>query len=180
MKLLRKKIREEIERIYREIQINEAELTKHVTIERFRQRFLDPAPKRVGYEIGSGGRYVQVGSKKIDSVELDTISNRMNIIEKYNFPKNKSFAVKIYDAFIRPESVDFDSEESKLKSKGKPLVFVDPETGSNGNIVYIIIRENKAVTIFFAKSYVMIDAKKFDVDVIVKDFDKIIEKKIRE
>lgn len=180
MKSLRKIIREYIERIYEEIRVNEAQMSHHIAIERFRQRFLNPGSKRVGYEVGFGSEYVEVGSKKIDPVELEVISNRMDIIEKYRFPRNKSFAIKIYDAYIKPETVRFDSEKAKVDSKGKTLVFVDPETGSNGNVVYVIIRDNVAVTIFFAKSYVLLDAKRFDVDVIVKDFDKIIEKKIKE
>ncbi len=175
-------------KLYQGTEIDEAAMTDHVAFDRFERRFLNLSPKPVGFEnrqqsqnnrIGySEVEYTKVGTRSIRQDEINEIKRRMDILRNYKFPLNKSYAVKLYDFMITPDTVDFDSEESKQISKNKTLIFLDEETYSHGNVVYIIIRNNMGITIFFAKGYMPIDASKFKVDTIVKDFDKILQKKI--
>lgn len=170
---IRSLIREMILEIFQE-----AKLTFHVSKERLNQRFLNPFPKKVGFEEGVGN-YIALGTKVIPSEDQEEIKRRLEIIENYNFPKNKSYAIKLYDLFIRPETVDFYSPEDKFQAKNKTLVYMDEETKSYGNQMYIIIRQNDATTIMFVSSYSALSNQKFDVDFIVKDFNKVIQKQIR-
>ena len=173
-------IRIQIRHILEELFITEAEMTRHVIDDRFVNRFLTPGAKRVGYEIpGSVGKYQEVGEKELGIDKIDEIKNRLKTIENYRFPKNKSYAIKLSDLIIQPQTVSFDSPEAALKSKGKTLVYVDRDSNSNGNIVYVIIRDNKATTIMFSKSYSQISTDKFKVDAIIKDFGNIINGKVR-
>lgn len=158
--------------------LEEADLSLHIDDERLLQRFLDNQEKKVGYEVGVGN-YIDVGTKSIPQLDKDELIRKLEIIKKYNFPKNKSYAVKLLDLYILPETIDFYSPESKLESKNKTLVYMDTETKSYGNIVYLIIRNNVAVTMMFVPSYATLDNKKFRVDVVIKSFDNIVQKKIR-
>ena len=66
-----------------------------------------------------------------------------------------------------------------MLTKKPTLLFLDSMTESNGNQIYAVVRENKIVTAFFAKSYSMKDIKdKMRVDAFVKDLDLIKQKKI--
>lgn len=158
--------------------LEEADLSLHIDDERLLQRFLDNQEKKVGYEAGVG-QYIDVGTKEIPQLDKDELLRKLEIIKKYNFPKNKSYAVKLLDLYILPETVDFYSSEYKLESKNKTLIYLDTETKSYGNVVYLIIRNNVAVTMMFVPSYVNINNNKFRVDVIIKSFDNIVQKKIR-
>lgn len=170
---IRSLIREMILEIFQE-----AALSFHASKERLNQRFLNQFPKKVGFEVGVGN-YIPLGTKIIPSEDQEEIKRRLEIIENYNFPKNKSYAIKLYDLFIKPETVDFYSPEDKLQAKNKTLVYMDDETKSYGNQMYVIIRENVATTLMFVLSYSTLSNQKFEVDFIVKDFNKIIQKQIR-
>ncbi len=56
---------------------------------------------------------------------------------------------------------------------------MDFKTQSNGNLVYLIVRNNQITTIYFAKSYVAQDASKMRVDAIIKNMDALVQKKVR-
>lgn len=157
--------------------VNEAEKTQHAS-DRFRERFLNKAPKTIAFEIqGTHGSYDDVGEKTLEAEKVIEIQNNINIVQQYNFPRNKSYAIKIGDLFINPNSVLFYSEDDKIKAKGKILVYRD-NTLSNGNLAYAIVRNNDIETIMFAKSYSTIDANKFRVDVLVQKIQNLIDKKI--
>ncbi len=176
MDSIRLKIRTILEKQF----ILEAKLTSHLVDDRFVNRFLTPGLKSVGYEIpGARGEYNVIGKKELTQDQIKEIQNRINIIEKYNFPKNKSYAIKLFDLIINPQTVLYNSNSDMLDSKGKTLVYVDKDSNSNGNVVYVIIRNNEATTIMFSKSYSNINTEKFKVDAIIKDFNNITLGKIR-
>lgn len=169
-----------IRKIIAESFLPEAKLSSHLLDDRFLNRFLTKGEKSVGYEIpGSKGEYQEVGTKKLEDAQIEDVRNKLGIIEKYSFPKNKSYAIKLSDLFIQPQSVNFLSPELLEKSKGKTLVYVDRNSSSNGNVVYVIIRDNEARTIMFSKSYSNITSDKFNVDYIIKDFNNITSGKVR-
>jgi hypothetical protein len=179
MKNLKTLIRCLISESFEQNLISEADITGH-SVERFYDRFLAGGEKNVGFEIpGTTGEYEIVGTKEIGEDVVNEIKRRFDIIGKYNFPKNNSYAIKIADLYIKPETVSFKSEELKNTSSGKTLLYVDLKTASNGNHIYLIIRDNKAVTVFFAKSYSKIDKSKFQVDFIIQDFGRVIKREVR-
>jgi len=149
-------------------------------IERLYDRFINKDILEVGYEIpGKVGEYIAVGTYKIPKNIKDIISQNAGIVEKYNFPKNKSYGIKIASILINKNDVNYYDENLKNEAKNKTLVFLDSETNSNGNEVYLIVRGNTITTIYFAKNYVSQDATKMRVDAIVKNIDTITSGKIR-
>ena len=150
-------------------------------LERLYDRFINASTLEVGYEIpGSIGQYEIVGSYVLpESVKAQIIENAQ-LIENYNFPKNRSFGIQIAQNMIDKNAVNYYSEDLKKNSQGKTLVFVDEKTQSNGNIVYAIVRDNIIKTIYFAKSYVPQDASKLRVDAIIKSMDALRQRKVRQ
>lgn len=160
--------------------LSEAERDEPHYSERMYDRFINADTLNVGFEIpGTVGEYKIIGSYVIpESIKAQIIDNA-RLVEKYNFPRNKSFGVMIANIMIDRNKVKYNSPEDMVESKGKPLVFVDEKTQSNGNIVYAIIRENTLKTIYFAKNYVPQTPEKLRVDVIIKNMDVIRQGKVR-
>ena len=160
--------------------LNEAIKDDHYT-ERLYDRFINASTLEVGYEIpGSIGQYEIVGSYKLPESVKNQILENAQLIENYNFPKNRSFGIQIAQNMIDKNAVNYYSEELKKNAQGKTLVFVDEKTQSNGNIVYAIVRDNIIKTIYFAKSYVPQDASKLRVDAIIKSMDALKQRKVRQ
>lgn len=171
MKELRKQIRQQI--------LAEAQLDLHYQ-ERLYDRFLNKDILTVGFELpNTRGEYMPVGTYVLpEAIKAQIVANAQ-LVENYNFPRAKSFGVQIASVNIDRNQVNYIGESEKQASIGKPLVFIDEKTGSNGNVVFLIVRENQVKTIYFAKSYVVQDATKLRVDVIVKSMDALRDKKIR-
>lgn len=149
-------------------------------IERIYDRFLNQSILKVGYEIeGSRGTYDAVGTYTLSDETKAQIRANAQLVENYLFPKNKSYGVKIADIIIDKNKVGYIDEAAKNASKNKTLVFLDEKTESNGNVVYAIVREGQLKTIYFAKSYVVQDAAKMRVDVIIKNLDVLRNKQVR-
>lgn len=183
---LRQLIREEINRIFQEIELDEALLSKHLIVDRFLSRIKSGSAKSVGFRVGGVGElkkstnkedFYEVGTKEIDPSDISEIERRLEIIKNYNFPKFKSFAIRILGVTIKPETVEYHTDKDRLEARRRNLLYLDYETGSFGNEIYVIIRDNIATTIFFAEG--ASSPAKFACDVLVKDFNKIIEKKVR-
>lgn len=152
--------------------IEEAEQTDHYT-KRVFDRLVYVDKITVGYEIsGTYGRYEEVGTYVLPQELKNKIIENSKVVENYNFPKNKSYAVKISDIPIDNSKINYFSEEYKqyVLTKRPVILFLDSMTESNGNQLYAVVRDNKIVTAFFAKSYSMKDVKdKMRVDAFVKD-----------
>jgi len=154
-------------------------------VERVIERFLKPDYITVGYEIpGKVGVYEEVGRYRLPQEIKDKVTEVSNLIQKYNFPKNKSYAVKITDIPIDKTKVEYNYDFNKeYVLKNNPvLLFVDKISNSNGNQIYAVIRANAIETAFFAKSYSMgnTDPKdKMRVDVYIKNLDVIRQNKVR-
>lgn len=148
--------------------------------ERLYDRFLNRDVITVGYEIpGTMGEYEIVGEYKIPAAVKLQIAGNAELVEKYNFPKNKSYGIKVSDIPIDKNQVQYFSEELKQKSKSSILVFVDEKTNSNGNVIYAIVRNNTLVTIYFGKNYVSQDANKLRVDFMLKKLDNLRTNSVR-
>jgi len=169
-----KKIRQEVRKV-----LEEAFVEPHYT-ERLYDRFLNKDILTVGYEIpGTVGEYEEVGIYTLpESIKL-SIAENAKLIEGYNFPKNKSYGIQLAVVPIDKQQVKYLTPEAQEKAKKYTLLFVDSETQSNGNMVYAIVRDNKIITIYFAKNYVAQDAQKLKVDAIIKNMDVIKQKKVR-
>lgn len=149
-------------------------------MERLYDRFINKETLEVGYEIlGKVGEYIPVGTYKIPNNIKEIIKRNAGIVEKYNFPRNKSYGIKIVSIIIDKNTVQYYDENLKNEAKNKNLVFLDSETNSNGNEVYLIVRSNNITTIYFAKNYVSQDVAKMRVDAIIKNIDTITSGKIR-
>jgi hypothetical protein len=150
-------------------------------IERLYDRFLDQSELIVGYEIpGSIGQYEEVGTYILPENIKQQILANARLVEGYNFPKGKSYGIQIGVISIDKNKVDYISDEAKEMSKKHTLLFIDRKTQSNGNLVYAIVRENRIITVYFAKNYVPQDAAKLKVDGIIKSMDAIRERRIRQ
>ena len=167
-------LRKEVRKI-----LSEAFKDEHYT-ERLYDRFLNRSVLTVGYEIpGTVGQYEEVGTYALpDSVKAQILENAQ-LVEGYNFPKNKSYGIQIGAIPIDKNKVEYFSPELGEAAKKSTLLFVDKETQSNGNLVYLIVRDNKIITVYFAKNYVPQDAAKLKVDGIIKNLAAIRDKKVR-
>ena len=149
-------------------------------IERLYDRFLDQSVLTVGYEIpGSVGEYEEVGTYVLPENIKSQILQNARLVENYNFPKGKSYGIQLGAIPIDKNLVDYVTPELKEIAKKHTLLFLDRRTQSNGNLVYAIVRDNKIITVYFAKNYVPPDAQKLKVDGIIKNMDAIIQKKVR-
>ena len=147
--------------------------------ERLYDRFINQTELVVGYEIsGTVGKYQEVGTYILSDAVKATISENAKLIESYNFPNGKSYGIQLAVIPINKDNVTFYSKELEEQSKKKILLFVDKTSESNGNMVYIIIRDKKIVTVYFAKNYVSQDVKKLKVDAIIKNMSIIKENKV--
>jgi hypothetical protein len=165
-----------IRKIIREF-LQEAFAEEHY-VKRLFDRIINRTDLPVGYEIpGSVGQYIIVGTYAIPEDIKSQIIGNVGLIEKYNFPKNKDYGVKIIDIRIDRNAVRFESDQLKNESLNRPLVIVDAETKSNGNVIYAIIRENSLRTFYFAKSYIKQTTEKLRVDVVTS-MDAIKNRKV--
>jgi hypothetical protein len=149
--------------------ILEAKIDPHF-LERLKLRILEADTVSVGYELeNTVGQYKIVGTYQIPQDIKQRALDTYNTIVKTNFPKSQSLGIKVADIMINPKMVNYMSHIDMNELRGKTLILVDEATNSNGNIVYAIIRQNEAITIFFAKSYVNQTPEKMKVDVIIKN-----------
>lgn len=173
----------ELRTVIRKI-LMEAMANRHF-VERVIERFLTPEYVTVGYEIpGKVGEYEEVGTYKLPEDIKAKVREVSDLIQKYNFPKNKSYAIKITDIPIDKNKVEYNHDFNKeyVFTKNPILLFIDKVTNSNGNQIYAIIRANSIETAFFAKSCSMgnTDPKdKMRVDAYIKNLDVIRQGKIR-
>lgn len=138
--------------------------------ERLFTRFINKTNLKVGYEIkGTFGEYVPVGTYTIPEHIKSEIIKTTNLVETHVFSPNKSYGVKIASFDIDKSKIVFINDECRFDSAGKDIVFLDSETQSNGNEIYLIIRNCEIKTIFFAKNYVAQNEKKMRVDFIINN-----------
>jgi hypothetical protein len=87
--------------------INEALQTRHYT-ERVFNRLIDTSEITVGYENqGQVGVYTEVGTYILPNELKTEIVENTKLVENYNFPKNKSYAVKIANIPIDINKISF-------------------------------------------------------------------------
>lgn len=140
------------------------------SLERLSERFLDRKNIPVGYEKeGSVGEYKSVGTYSLSDGEKESIKKKYKFIEDYKFPENEDFGIRLTYIKINPDEINYYSEDDKIDSIGKNLLFVDKKTNSNGNEIYVIIRRNEIQTIYFAKNYIQQTKEKLRVDRIIKN-----------
>lgn len=157
--------------------LTEAAETEHL-LDRFQSRFTSTNSFAVGYE-ASPMNYVTVGTYTLPEPTQQLINQNVNLIKNYNFPRNKDLGIKIVDLNIDKNKVDYKDEDAKIKSKQFPLVIVDA-SGSNGNVVYGIVRKNVFTTLYFGKNYIPQTTQKLQVDFLVSNLKQAIEQqKIR-
>jgi hypothetical protein len=159
--------------------LEEAFSDEHYT-ERLYDRFLNKSVLTVGYEIpGTIGQYEEVGTYVMPESIKTQIAENAKLVEGYSFPKGKSYGIQLGVIPIDKNQVQYISDDLKEQAKKHTLVVVDRETQSNGNLVYLIVRNNEITTVYFAKSYVAQDAAKMKVDGIIKSMDAIRQRKVR-
>lgn len=163
--------------------LKEAVTTAHVQ-RQFQERFLSNNVMSVGLEVGPGN-YEEVGTYKIDDSVVSELEQRFKILTQKTFPKIKSYAVKMLDIPINPDNINYFNPEKKLEYQDKkkykaPFVLLnDSVHDSNGNCVYAIIRNGEIVTIMLAKNYIIISADKMNVDFVIKNWDLVVQNKVR-
>lgn len=174
---LRSIIRKLIFEVFNENNIDEVRLTKHLVRDRLDQRFFKSTPMGVGYQRGFKD-YVEVGHKFMTDSEKDELRKKIDIIGDYNFPMNKTYAVKLLRVVIDPNSVTYYPGYSQKDVKDKDLIYIEKNLDGYGDTVYGIIRENELVTAIWVRSYRKITPDTLRVDVIVNDFGKILRREI--
>jgi hypothetical protein len=155
--------------------LKEAFFTKHLD-ERFYTRFLNFEPKKIGYEIkNSFGDYVELGEMILSKQIVENIKNKLEMISTFQFVNWKSYAIKLADLSIdtKTDKIYWDFDGAEDEAKGKTLIYLDNETNSNGDLVYVIIRNNEVTTIMFAKSYIKVNSSKLKVDMVIDNFENI-------
>jgi len=148
--------------------IEESFIGQHF-FERLNDRIIKKDFLNVGFEIkGSVGKYKKVGKIRLTSSEKNDLLSNIELIKRTVFDNSKSFAIELINFKIYHEDVTFFDEDLDYQSEEKNLVVIDDETQSNGDVIYVIIRENRAVTTYFGKSYVPQTVEKMRVDEILK------------
>lgn len=183
MENLRRTVRQLIREIYENYMVDEAKLTLHMAKDRRFERFNLKGSVPVAYYKGDGD-YEYVGTAVFPQNMIDQFNNRVDVIEKVNFPKSKSYGVSLAYCPINPQSVKYFSEVFKEEAKGKKLFYHETKTNSFGDSIWGIIRDNNFVTAMFVMS---VDRRgkeadlfnKLDVDVIIKNFKVVEDGKIR-
>ena len=146
--------------------------TEHA-LTRFKER-INQSSFVVGYE-ASPQNYIAVGTFEIPENIKTIVSQTVDLILNYNFPKKKSYGIKVLEINIDKNKIAYYNPSLKEDAKMQKLILLAKE--SNGNVVYVIIRENNYRTIYYAKSYVAQTKEKLDVDVIISNLPLSIEKK---
>lgn len=173
---------EEIRKIIRKT-IKEAVALDHVK-RRFEDRFLSTRIMTVGLETGQGN-YEEVGTYAIDDNLMNELKSRFELLTKKTFPKNKSYAVKLLDIVIDPSKINYFNPENikayqnKMIYKAPFILLNDSAHDSNGNAVYVIIRAGEIVTVMLAKNYVPISPQKMNVDFVIKDWNLVVQNRVR-
>lgn len=176
---MQSELRKVIRGILAEI-FNEADIKKHVW-DRYNDRILRSTID-VGYEDGpptpKAENIVIVGTSSLTDAQKEEIRQRILDVEKVNFKRGKTYGVKIYDLFIDPKNVTFNSELDKQKSRGKTLIYVvsDANGHSVGNEVWLATDEfNNVPTLMFRRRYLPPVGR---YNVIIKDFNRILTKQV--
>lgn len=156
--------------------LKEAQVKKHFydrLKERLQGHYFD-----VGVEIRQA-QYKVVGEYILPSKIKQEILNNIKFLEQVSFNVNKSYAIKIGQINIPFKEVDFDDSSSEIiaKNSRNPLVLVDYDTESNGDVIFAIIRNNNLITFYWGKSYVPQTKEKMRVDVLINDIN-IIKNKV--
>ncbi len=154
----------QIKQIIKEV-IAEAIKREHYEHRLF-NRLIKAEEINVGYEL-SKTEYRIVGTFAISEEIKQELLTNLAVVENHNFPKSKSYGVKVREIFIDRNKMTFISPELMEESKNKKLLFVDYETTSMGSVIYAIIRNNILFTIYFAKNYVQQTKEKLNVDAII-------------
>lgn len=148
----------------------EARFSDHL-LTRFTSRILNADVVLVGYELdGSVGQYKIVGTYKIPQLVKTQIEDNIRKVANTNFAKNSDYGVQIGYIPIQPQAVQF-THGSLDECKGRTLVIVDEGSNSNGNVVYLIVRQDVGTTVYFGKNYVPQTTQKMKVDAIIKNID---------
>lgn len=148
---------------------------------RLKLRILNTKDVPVGYK--NGTEFICIGTYIIpEIIKTNTISD-IKMIENYKFPQSKSYAIQIAQIPIDRNQINYTSEQLKLESKVKPLVLKVGETeddkGSVGNVIYIIVRNNKIDTVMLYLNGQKIISPESHIDVVTS-MKAIKEKKIYE
>lgn len=150
-------------------------------VERLHDRFLDHPTLKVGYEEKNAPNiYNIVGKTQLTPEILNLLTQRLTIISGLNFPKQKSYGIKIVDIPIDKKTVNYYSQDDKQDALKTPLPLIitnDNTSESNGNSIWVIIRENKIKTIMLVKNYLKITPEKIKTDYVITNWDVILNKK---
>ena len=163
--------------------LTEAISTVH-SIERFENRFLIPEELTVGYFDDTLNEFLNVGTFSIPNNLKETIRKKNNAVRSVNFPMNKSYAIKIADINIDKNEVNYYSKaamQDAMKTKEK-FVFLDNNTKTYGDVIYLVVRENKIVTEFFAISDFLSHVNKnsfFKVGEVIDNFTDIYNLEVK-
>lgn len=148
--------------------ILEAYIEPHF-IDRFNQRIMNPEIVSVGYEYAPA-QYKIVGTYRISDEIKIKVKDVYNKVSRTKFD-NKSYGVMVAYINIDKLKINLNPNIDENELKNKNIILVDEKSNSNGNVIYLIIRDNKAVSIFYGKSYVPQTPEKMKVDYIIKNID---------
>lgn len=139
-KLVRSIIRESMSEVGK---INELDVDWVHVKERLEDRIMRPFLE-VGFEEGTPTskalNYTIVGTHSISSQARDEIKEKLEKLndKRVRLPKGKTYGIYLKDVFIDPKTVKYYSEEDRVKSKGKTLVYIatTEDSYSVGNQVW--------------------------------------------
>lgn len=116
-------------------------------------------------------QYEVIGTYKMPLSFKTRVFQGIDFINDYNFPNHKSFAIKLGFMKFIERDIQFNSLTSKriYDSTRNGAVIYDPESNSNGDVLFAIIRNNKIVTLYWCKSYISQTKEKLNVDIIIND-----------
>jgi hypothetical protein len=97
-------------------------------------------------------RHEIVGSYPLNEQERLIILDNINTVESVDMPDDSEYGIKIYEY----ESLEIDEKLRIMKSiyKGNSTLYLqDPETKSTGDVLFMIVQDQKMKTILYARSY---------------------------
>jgi hypothetical protein len=170
-------------------QINELHTTGHYASEeygRLRKRFMDTDMfyvKLYGYT--ESDRRV-LGYYTISPELKSQIVERIYSIEERQIPENRnsSYGIVIHKFNIGIDDVDFITDENRDQAafsikNNRPLMISDIETESNGDILIMIVKSNKIITVMFERSHQGTEElrKRKNLDFLIK-YDTFMKKSV--
>jgi len=156
-------LRGRIKKMLREfVELSELISTQHYD-SRLKERFQEDITYPIVMSTPDNGKLKHefLGLYNLTEQERLIILDNINTVESVDMPDDKEYGVKIFEYELTHKDLDIDSlsVDERLRIvksiyKGSSTLYLqDPVTKSTGDVLFMIVQEQKMKTILYARSY---------------------------